>query len=115
LKSHNDYSWQVRKNFMNQFDKFDFKDMNPYRQFMQASFGVSHTDIKRIKEGRLGAQFWAIYTSCDSIYKDALRIHMEQVDTIKRLVAKYSDDMEFVTSSQGKIGIFKNKINLIII
>ena len=99
--SHNDYAWQIRVNFLNQFDKFDFEDMNPYRQFMTSSAGVSHTDIKRMKEGHLGAQFWAIYTNCNSIYKDAMRIHMEQIDTIKRLIDKYSDAMEFVTTSDG--------------
>lgn len=86
---------------MNQFDKFDFDDMDPYRQFMNASNGVSHTDIKRMRLGRLGAQFWAVYTNCNSLFKDALRIHMEQVDTIKRLIHKYSNDMEFVTDSEG--------------
>lgn len=83
--------------------------MNPYRQFMGNSLGISHTDINRIKDGRLGAQFWAVYTNCDSLYKDAARIHMEQLDTIKRLIQKYSDDLEFVTNSDGKCE-FKNKV-----
>lgn len=100
-KSHNDYAWKLRLSFRNQLDRVDFQDMNPYRQFMSESRGLSHTDIKRIREGRLGAQFWAIYTNCSSQYKDALRIHMEQLDTIKRLVNKYSDDMELITTADG--------------
>lgn len=68
---------------------------------MSSSSGISHTDIKRIREGRLGAQFWAVYTNCNSIYKDALRIHLEQVDALKRLINKNSDDMEFVTTADG--------------
>jgi membrane dipeptidase len=116
LLSHNDYIWIVRKHFKNQFDDIDFHDMNPYRQFI--SDGLSHTDIKRIREGKLGAQFWAVYTNCESLHKDALRIHLEQLDAVKRLIRRYPDDMEFVTSTQGySTNIFflflNNKISIL--
>lgn len=39
---------------------------------------------------------------CDTQYKDATPLYLEQIDVIKRLVDKYSDDMSFVTSSEGK-------------
>lgn len=75
--------------------------MNPYRQFMEVTLGVSHTDIKRAREGHLGAQFWAAYASCDSLHKDAARIHMEQLDVIKRLFRKFPDFFEPITKSEG--------------
>lgn len=93
----------IRKNFQNDFDKFDFLDMNPYRQFMNGTQGVSHTDIKRARLGHLGAQFWAAYASCDSLHKDAPRIHMEQLDVIKRLFRKFPEEMEPITKSEGFI------------
>ena len=100
----------IRKNFQNQFGKFDFADMTPYRQFMSGTSGVSHTDIKRIREGHLGAQFWAAYASCESLYKDAPRIHMEQLDVIKRLFRKFPNDLEFVSNSQGDILRYESAI-----
>lgn len=68
---------------------------------MNGTQGVSHTDIKRIREGHLGAQFWAAYASCDSLHKDAARIHMEQLDVIRRLFRKFPDNLEPVTKSEG--------------
>ena len=40
---------------------------------------------------------------CSSQYKDATPLFMEQIDVIKRLVAKYSQDMAFVTDAQGTV------------
>lgn len=75
---------------------------------MESSRGVSHTDLKRIKEGRLGAQFWAVFASCDTLHKDSLRVHLEQLDVIKRLIRKHPDQLEFVTSSKGIAEAFEN-------
>ena len=63
--------------------------------------GKSHTDLVRAKEGKLGGQFWAVYASCTSSAKDALRIHMEQAEVIKRFVAMYPDHLTFATTAQG--------------
>ena len=63
--------------------------------------GKSHTDLVRAKEGKLGGQFWAVYASCTSSSKDALRIHMEQAEVIKRFVAMYPEQLAFTTTAQG--------------
>ena len=41
--------------------------------------------------------------SCQTQYKDATPLFMEQIDVIKRLVDKYDKDLTFVTSAEGKI------------
>lgn len=91
----------VRKNFQNQLKKFDFNDMTKYKDQMVGTNGVTHTDILRLKEGKVGAQFWAVYASCESIARDALRIHMEQLDLLKRLIKKFPNEFEFATTSKG--------------
>jgi len=50
-------------------------------------------------------QFWVAYVSCDSQYKDAVEQTLEQIDVIKRLIQKYSDHLELVTTSDGKIKV----------
>ena len=47
------------------------------------------------------SQFWSAYISCRTQFKDAVQVSMEQIDTIKRLVAKNSDQMQFVRSAEG--------------
>ncbi len=51
---------------------------------------------------RANLQFWSAYFGCSSQYKDATQIFLEQVDVIKRLVNKYSDQMKFAQSAQGE-------------
>jgi hypothetical protein len=92
----------IRKNFQNQFSKFDINDMEPFRPEMQGTNNITHTDIKRLRAGRVGAQFWAAYASCESLAKDAPRIHIEQLDVIKRMIRKFPDDLEYVTTSEGE-------------
>lgn len=68
-----------------------------------------HTDLPRLKKGKVGAQFWVAYVSCNVQYKDALATTIEQIDVIKRLVKKYSNDLQLVTTAQGIEDAFKNK------
>ena len=46
-------------------------------------------------------QFWAAYAPCSARLKNVVRIGLEQVAVIKRLVEKYPEDLEFVTTAQG--------------
>ena len=41
--------------------------------------------------------------SCNTQYKDATPLYLEQIDVIRRLADKYSQQMVFVTSAAGMI------------
>ena len=43
------------------------------------------------------------YAPCGSQHKDAVQITLEQIDLIKRFIEQYKDNLQYVTSSQGKI------------
>jgi hypothetical protein len=96
---HNDLPSMIRKNFENQFKKFNFTDITKIKEQLNGTSGVTHTDLTRIKQGKLGGQFWAAYASCESLAKDAIRIHLEQLDVIKRILQMYPDHFQFVTKS----------------
>ncbi|XP_070575858.1 dipeptidase 1-like [Ptychodera flava] len=92
VDGHNDFPWQVRKYWQNQLSLFDMhSDLSDY----------THTDIPRLREGHVGAQFWAAYMPCGSQYKDAVRQTLDQIDVIKRISRKYSDTFDFVTTAKG--------------
>lgn len=59
----------------------------------------SHTDLPRIREGKLGGQFWVAYVSCSRNDKDAVERTLEQIDVIKRLIEKHPNDMMYVTEA----------------
>jgi len=96
IDGHNDLPWNLRGHLLNDLTKFDFTDLTKVEPW--ASDRHSHTDLTRLKQGRVGAQFWVAYTSCDSQYKDSVTQTMEQIDVIKRLVKQNSDHMQFATS-----------------
>ncbi|CAL1539767.1 unnamed protein product [Lymnaea stagnalis] len=95
IDGHNDLPWQYRSHVNNSVWRVDLN-----------SWPEVHTDIPRMRRGKLGAQFWAAYVSCGSQYKDAVRQSLDQVDTIKKMVARYPDVFQFVTTAQGILDSF---------
>ncbi|KAK7913239.1 hypothetical protein WMY93_013450 [Mugilogobius chulae] len=95
IDGHNDLPWQMRLRFNNQLSKVDLN-----------TFNGTHTNIPKIKEGKLGAQFWSAFVACDTQAKDAVRQTLEQIDVIHRMCQKYPDDFMFVTSSQDILKAF---------
>ena len=47
-------------------------------------------------------KLWVAYAPCGSQHKDAVQITLEQIDLIKRLIEQYNQNLEFVTTSEGK-------------
>ncbi|KAF3686529.1 Dipeptidase 1 [Channa argus] len=95
IDGHNDLPWQLRQKFNNELNKVDLNTLSS-----------THTNIPKIKEGRLGAQFWSAYVPCDTQYKDAVRQTLEQIDVIHRMCQKYPETFMFATSSQDIMEAF---------
>jgi membrane dipeptidase len=72
------------------------------------NWSETQTDIARLRQGQVGAQFWAVYTSCTTQYSDAVRACLDQVDVIHRFVAKYPEAFELVTTADGIVSAFNN-------
>jgi len=73
-----------------------------------ATIEGSETTIPLAKEGLLRGQFWSIYWSCKSNYKDGVQWAMEQIDLTKRFIAQYPE-MEFVRSVAEARDAMKSK------
>ncbi|MBN3270647.1 DPEP1 Dipeptidase, partial [Polyodon spathula] len=93
---HNDLPWQMRQLFNNELEKMDLNTLEK-----------THTNIPKIKAGRLSAQFWAAYVPCESQYKDAVMKTVEQIDVVHRLCHLYPNDLMFATSSDDILSAFK--------
>lgn len=50
-----------------------------------------HTDLPRLRDGRVGAQFWSAYVTSDSMDSGGLRHALRQVDVIHRMIARYPE------------------------
>ena len=89
----------IRSNFRNRFGLFDATDFKNYS--LNGTNGISHTDIKRIREGRMGGQFWAVYGDCSTQGKDAVRFFLEQLDSLKRIFKRYPETFKFAQTANG--------------
>lgn len=49
-----------------------------------------------------GWQFWAAYVPCEAQYLNAVQLTLEQIDVIKRLIAKYPAHLKAAASADGK-------------
>ncbi|MGD0307965.1 MAG: dipeptidase [Acidobacteriota bacterium] len=89
IDGHNDLPWALREKFERDFSRIDLRKPQP--QLM--------TDIPRLREGGVGAQFWSVYVPVDMQGKEAVRVTMEEIDTVYRLVRGYPDVFEMATTA----------------
>jgi len=57
------------------------------------------TDLPRLVEGRVGAQFWSVFVPCSLAGPAAVAATLEQVDFVHRLVERYPDRLALATTA----------------
>ena len=100
---HNDLPWQMREIGSSSFDVLDIRKHQP----------KLHTDIDRLREGGVKAQFWSVYVPADTNDAGtALLQTMQQIDLVHAMIRRYpdvfelartADDLERIVKA-GKIG-----------
>ncbi|PVH89414.1 hypothetical protein DL98DRAFT_543767 [Cadophora sp. DSE1049] len=63
---------------------------------------ASHTDLRRLQEGRVGGQFWSVFV------EHAVRDTIEQIDVAKRLFEHHSTNLTYCTTSSCALRAFKS-------
>ena len=107
IDGHNDLPYNLYNIEKNRLENFDFdSDLRLNPKWADPS---SFTDLPRLRQGKLGGQFWVAYVSCTRNYKDAVERTLEQIDVIKRLIDKYPSDMKYVTESKQIMEAFREK------
>lgn len=95
---HNDTPGQLRSRFNNQINAFDFTDTLTAAD-PDGERGVMHTDLKRLRIGKVGAQFWSVYVPHNANEAAAVQQTIEQIDVTKRLIARYPNDMAYAETA----------------
>lgn len=95
---HNDAPIQLRGRYRNVIGDFDFADTTDTGP--DAPNGrVMHTDLARLRQGHVGAQFWSVFVSTDMVGADAVQATIEQIDVTGRLIARYPRDLALALTS----------------
>jgi len=96
---HNDVPWQYRNRVGYKFSELDFYDTTHLDRPM-------HTDIPRLREGRVGAQWWSVYVSAAISEPEAVKQTLEQIDFVHRMIEKYPDHFELALTADDVERVF---------
>jgi membrane dipeptidase len=101
VDGHNDLPWRIREDTIAPMDadKYDITTSAP-----------GHTDIPRLRKGRVGAQFWSIYIPGDSARYGFAKMQHEQIKIARRVVEKYPADLMWALTSDEIRTSFQHKM-----
>ncbi|MCH7530601.1 MAG: dipeptidase [Gemmatimonadetes bacterium] len=99
IDGHNDLPWAIRRSQVAPHDvEADAHDLRGRTPF--------HTDIERLRAGRVGGQFWSVYTPFGSTEEGAAKVQLEQIDIALQIIAKYPDVFELALDASDVRRIF---------
>jgi membrane dipeptidase len=93
IDGHNDLPWEIR-------DKYD-----SWRKPLDLDGDTSHltdrlqTDLPRMKAGGMGAQFWSVWIPNEMKGDEAIRVTLEQIDIVYRMVQRYPAQLEMASTA----------------
>jgi membrane dipeptidase len=89
IDGHNDIPFRYKLRVNNHLSELDFaSDLTQLEE-------PTDTDLPRLRAGMVGAQFWSVYIPIKQhggAAGDTSRV-LDQIDLVKRLVARYPDDL----------------------
>jgi membrane dipeptidase len=99
IDGHNDLPEQLRENYKMSVEGLASGTDKRDKPLM--------TDMARLHQGRVGAQFWSVYIPSEVTGDAAIRETIEQIDIVKRLVKAYPNDLALAGTADDVVRIHK--------
>ncbi|QJB68999.1 dipeptidase [Parasphingorhabdus halotolerans] len=96
IDGHNDVPEQIAERFDSDFSKFDFRNTLPSPGTKPKPM---HTDIARLRMGKVGGQFWSVWIDPELPKYEAVQKVIEQIDIVHRLIEKYPADLQLALNA----------------
>lgn len=98
IDGHNDLPWQIR--------------IHPEHPMDVEAYGIEtreggHTDLRRLREGRVGGQFWSVYVPVAAMETGAARFQLEQIDLMLQIIENHPEDLELALTADDVVRIFR--------
>ncbi len=103
IDGHNDLPWAIRESKTAPMDveAYDLRKHTPHQ-----------TDIARMREGKVGGQFWSVYVPGEVRDSGFAKFQLEQIDIARRMIAKYPEALTAASTAAdvraafaaGKVG-----------
>ncbi len=105
VDGHNDLPWQYRRRAVTP-GRISIEAIDIARGTGEFDPPI-HTDLPRLREGGVGAQFWSVYIPVDLAGATAVQAVLEQIDIVHRLLARYPDSLELALSADDVVRIHR--------
>lgn len=101
IDGHNDLPWEIRSAHGNDLASVDLSADT------RRLSSPLHTDIQRLRQGRVGAQFWSVYVPASLKGLAATEATFEQIDLTRRMIARYPQAFEFADGADDIVRIHR--------
>jgi membrane dipeptidase len=98
IDGHNDLPWEIRERFDSQFTRLNLAADTGHLKLSPDQAALM-TDIPRLRAGMVGGQFWSVWVPVNVQGFEAVQTTLEQIDLVKRMAAKYPDDLTMAYSA----------------
>jgi membrane dipeptidase len=93
IDGHNDLPWEIRESYDSWRKPLDLEaDTSKLEARLQ-------TDLPRMRKGGMGAQFWSVWIPAELKGDEAIRVTLEQIDIVHRMVARYPRTLEMASTA----------------
>ena len=89
IDGHNDRPWELRET----------GHPDPADPDLTGHTGFTQTDLRRLADGGVGAQFWSVFVPAALAGEAAVTAVLEQVDFVRRMVRTYPDVLELARTA----------------
>lgn len=89
VDGHNDLPWEAREQ-----TGYDFEALG-----LDGRVATTQTDLPRLAEGGVGAQFWSVFVPSTLQGDSAVTATLEQVDGVHRMIGTYADRLAFARTA----------------
>ena len=96
IDGHNDLPLEVRRQSGYDFDRLD----------LSQRLTTTQTDLPRLREGCVGAQFWSVWVPSTLTDGAAVIQTLEQVDAVHTMVGRYADQLGFARTADELESVF---------
>ena len=89
IDGHNDLAWQLR----------EMAGPDAARTDIAAPLSTTHTDLPRLAQGKVGAQFWSVFVPVTLAGEAAVATTLEQIDFVRDMVRRYPGALELALTA----------------
>ncbi len=98
IDGHNDLPYALRERVGLRIGEVD----------LRARVDGLHTDLPRLRDGRVGGQFWSVWVPPDLPEPTALATALEQIDMVRRLAASYPEALRLAGTAAEVESAFRD-------